>query len=211
MKALVLLIIIGSGVSIHAQTTGEWYNQNKTQQKYLLQQIAAFKLYAGYLAGGYTIAHEGLDYIKQVKQGDFSIHSNFIRSLVSVNPAIKKYAGVGDIVSLQAAISKKVQQATLRCSKGSFTPDEITYLHTVFNNLLEEGWQILGQLLHLLTRDDIQLKDDQRLRQVNDLLNEVREQYCFAQSFCNAAFQLSLQRQVGTKEIGRSKRLLGIY
>jgi hypothetical protein len=32
-----------------AQTWSEWFSQKKTQKKYLLEQVAALKIYAGYL------------------------------------------------------------------------------------------------------------------------------------------------------------------
>lgn len=48
-----------------AQTFDEWFRQKKTQKKYLVQQIAALKVYLGYLKEGYEIAQKGMGYSRE--------------------------------------------------------------------------------------------------------------------------------------------------
>ncbi|MCH5688762.1 conjugal transfer protein TraI [Niabella sp. W65] len=45
---LFLLLVVSAGSNLQAQTFAEWFQQKKTQKKYLLQQIAALQVYIGY-------------------------------------------------------------------------------------------------------------------------------------------------------------------
>ena len=67
--------------NLSAQTSSEWFRQKATQKKYLLQQIAALQVYSGYLSKGYSIAKNGLNTIKNIKNGDLLQHSNYFTSL----------------------------------------------------------------------------------------------------------------------------------
>jgi len=44
---LFLLLVVSAGSNLQAQTFAEWFQQKKTQKKYLLQQIAALQVYIG--------------------------------------------------------------------------------------------------------------------------------------------------------------------
>lgn len=56
------------------QTFHEWFRQKKTQKKYLIQQIAALKVYLGYVQKGYSIAQKGLTTVSNIKKGNFDLH-----------------------------------------------------------------------------------------------------------------------------------------
>ena len=71
---------------LHAQTWAEWFRQNSTQKKYLLQQIAALSVYSGYLGKGYLVARNGLSVIQQLRQGEVNLHDTHFKSLVALNP-----------------------------------------------------------------------------------------------------------------------------
>src|SRR5690349_3244190 len=102
MKATILYImILVACTSTQAQTVEEWTNQKKTQIKYLVLQIAALKQDTSVIERGYYIAEEGLDVIQSIKKGDFNLHSDYFNSLKKVNPKIKVYWKVADIIALQ--------------------------------------------------------------------------------------------------------------
>ena len=90
MKAAILIFaIIMFSREGFTQTIEEWTQQKQTQIKYLLNQIAANKVYIGYLQKGYSIASKGLSTIGQIKNGEFTLHQDFFNRLLSINPAIK--------------------------------------------------------------------------------------------------------------------------
>ena len=67
----------------YSQTSG-METSKKTQKKYLLQQIAALKVYISYAKKGYNIVSSGINTIRDIKKGELNLHNNFYnRSKVS--------------------------------------------------------------------------------------------------------------------------------
>src|ERR1700750_1480750 len=102
----------------HSQTYDEWFRQKKTQKEYLLQQIAALQTYIGYAEQGYSIVKSGLNLIGNVKKGDFSLHSDYFKSLANVNPSIKQYVKVAETITLQISIAKQISSTLKACRTG---------------------------------------------------------------------------------------------
>src|ERR1700676_4411499 len=127
MKKIMLILYTSFAATsyLHAQTFDEWFQQKKTQVKYLVNQIAAYQVYTKYLEKGYDIAQNGLTTIHEIKKGEFNLHSGFFNSLKSVNPEIAKYSKVGEIVSYQLAIIKDFRK--IRQLRGMSTR-ELNYL-----------------------------------------------------------------------------------
>ncbi|ULT42931.1 conjugal transfer protein TraI [Niabella defluvii] len=69
---LFLLLVVSAGSNLQAQTFAEWFQQKKTQKKYLLQQIAALQVYIGYAKKGYNIAKDGLNTIGGFTRGELT-------------------------------------------------------------------------------------------------------------------------------------------
>ena len=65
---------------------------------------------------GYKIAQEGLTAIGDIKHGEFNLHLDFFNSLESINPAIKKYTKVADIITRELQITS-LCKATLKNMK----------------------------------------------------------------------------------------------
>ena len=210
-KILFILIIISFTVHCYAQTWDEWFNQKKTQIQYLLDQIAANKVYIEYAEKGYKIAQEGLTAIGDIKHGEFNLHLDFFNSLKSINPAIKNYARVADIIARSVQI-KKIYTNSYRSLKksGQFTTNEINYFYSVFTKLLNETTANIDELLQLITANQYTMKDDERMKRIDDLYTDMESKYGFAKSFSNEAQLLSLQRINEKSEVEISKSLYNI-
>src|SRR5690606_37042983 len=114
-----------SASSAHAQTWDEWFQQKKTQKKYLIKQVAALQIYLGYVKKGYEIARQGLNLIGDIKDGDFSLHKDYFESLKAVNPAIRNSAKVAEIILLQKLIMRDFGKLYEDCKQDeNFTSDE---------------------------------------------------------------------------------------
>ena len=211
MKTLFTIILLFLMVSTKAQTFAEWTNQKKTQIKYLLQQIAANKVYIEYAQKGYSIARKGLNTIQHIKQGDFDLHRDFISSLSSVNPKVKSYARVADIIACQLRIVKTVG-ATIRNLKESnqFTSDELEYSKMVFERLLEESLKNLDELFVIISSGELQMKDDERIKRIDQLFIEMQDKYGFCQSFSDECSVLAMRRFSEQADIQLSKKLNGL-
>src|SRR5882762_9234160 len=121
----------------YGQTFAEWFQQKKTQKKYLVQQIAALHVYLDYLKKGYTIVHNGLNTIGNIKNGNFNLDRDFFSSLKNVNPSIKNIAKVADIIAFQVYISRELGRVYSFCAGNKhFTPEELRYIAKVHTNML---------------------------------------------------------------------------
>ena len=210
-KLLIISIVILCAENLSAQTSSEWVRQKATQKKYLLQQIAALHVYAGYLSKGYSIAKNGLNTIKSIKNGDLLQHGHYLTSLVTVNPQIKRYKKVADIIAMQINIANLSGNAIKSFRNNHhFTPTEINYLQSVFNTLLSDCAKNLDELLNLVTNGNLQMKDDERIRAIDKIYVDMQDKQQFARAFTNTAAGLSIQRSNQENDIIISKKLNGL-
>jgi hypothetical protein len=213
MKKVLLLATAGlfAFLSSNAQTADEWLNQKSTQKKYLLQQIAALKVYLGYAKKGYTIVTSGVNTIRNIKEGDLNLHRDFFNRLKNVNPSIRKYVKVADIIAYQLKIIKqtKITIQQIRETK-QFTEAELGHCKQVFNNLLYECTKTVEELILVTTSGKLEMKDDERLKRIDGLYANVQDKYSFACSFSEDMGLLAVQRLGEQMEINRSKLINGI-
>ncbi len=212
MKKLIILLLLVTFVSdAKAQTFAEWFPQKKMQKKHLLQQIAALQLYTGYLQKGYSIAQKGLTAIGDFKNGEFNLHSDYFNSLKNVNPKIKNYARVADIISIEIKIVQTYHQTYRQAKKSNaFNTDEINYLHRVFGRLLDDCNANIDELITLTTSGKLEMKDDERLQHIDALYNDMQDKYTFTKSFSNGAIELAATRVKEKNDIQISRLINGI-
>ncbi len=211
MKNFLIILFVLSVSFCQGQTYDEWFRQKKTQEKYLLEQIAALQTYIGYAEKGYSIVTSGLNTIKNIKQGDFNLHNNFFNSLSSVNPAIKKYSKVASIIAMQISIAKQVSGTIKSCKKSNLLLNsELKYLGAVFNNLLNECAKSLDELFVVITNNETQMKDDERIQRIDKLYDDMKDKQIFTTSFSHSATGLSIQRMNDQNDIIISKKLNGL-
>lgn len=190
---LILFAILSTGTK--AQTFAEWFRQSATQKKYLLQQIAALQMYISYVKKGYSIAKKGLNTISDIKHGEFNLHKDYFNSLKTVNPKIKNYSKVADIIALQLNILKIYKDAVTRLKQsGAFTAGEIRYINGVFERLVDDCAKAIDELITITTSGQMEMKDDGRLKRIDTLYSDMKDKYTFVQDFSNGAKLLAASR-----------------
>ncbi|MFC0773329.1 hypothetical protein [Terrimonas alba] len=210
-KPALLFILCGLSCFINAQTTAEWAQQKKTQIRYLLQQIAANKVYTGYIEKGYSIARNGLNTIQRIQQGDFALQQDFIHSLRRVNPAIGNSAKVTAIVAIQLGIIKHAKTTIKHLTEsGEFTASELSYCKAVFDNLLEDCLKSIDELYLVLAAGELEMKDAERIQRIDNLYVNMQDKYSFCQSFSRDCSVLAIQRTGERMDIETSKKLNGL-
>src|SRR5690606_28046693 len=183
----------------------------KTQKEYLIQQIAALQLYIGYAKKGYNIAKEGLNTIGGFTRGEFDLHGNFIHSLKKVNPEIKRYTRVADIIAMQVKIVQG-HSRTLRQLRRSdaLSGDELAYIGRVFGRLLDDCERTLDELIDLTTDGRLEMKDNERMARIDKLYLEMQGKYTFSRGFGNDARMLAVSRKKERMDILASRELQDI-
>lgn len=206
---LLLCALMATGA--RAQTSAEWFRQQKTQKEYLLEQITALQLYHGYVKRGYAIAREGLTAIGDSKEGEFELHQKFFSSLERASPQIRNDAKVAAIIGFQVKIAQ-VCKSTYRQlqESGSFSREEISYIYRVFGRLLDDGAAMLDELQAVTTDGKLEMRDDERLERIEALYSDMQDKYTFAQSFSREARVLAAARLQERKDVQTSRAMYGI-
>jgi len=196
---------------LYAQTWDEWFQQKKTQIKYLVEQIAALKVYADDLQKGYAIAREGLSTINDIKHGDFDLHKGHFDSLKIVNPFVKESFYVADAMVIAEKIDAAAKAGLKNVEQSkSFTSDELEYLQWAYENITEQSGADIDELTLLITNGDLQMKDDERLRRVETIYAALQDKYAFIKSFSKQAQILSIQRTKQQSETNMVRKFYGI-
>lgn len=211
-KIFLFVLLLNVIVSpVQAQTFEEWFQQKKTQKKYLVQQIAALQVYIGYAKKGYKIAQEGLTTIGGFTRGELNLHTDFFNSLSTVHPEIRQSPKARAIVSLQRQIVREYNRTYPALEKTkAFTDDEMEYMEGVYRRLLEDCDRNLDELKDLVTDDKLQMKDDERLERIERLYLDMQDKYTFEKSFGNEAHVLANARKQEQKDIQTGRALHGI-
>lgn len=198
MKKLCVLVIILTGCFAgYAQSPNwnEWFRQKKTQRKYLIQQIAALKVYLEYLKKGYDIAQKGLTTIGDIKDGTFNLDKDYFNSLKQVSPVVKNSPKVKSILLYQHKIIKDFRALYEACQVDeNFTPEEIQYIENVYHNMLTECEDSIDELTLITTSGEAEMKDDERLLRLDKVHEDMLEKYTFTQDFAASTRLLSLKR-----------------
>ena len=210
-KTLLSVLVVLSFKVSTAQTFEEWFKQKKTQKKYLIEQIVAFKIYLGYVQKGYSIARKGLTTIGNIKKGDFSLHNDFLSSFKSVNPTIRNYSKVPDIIAFQVKIIQSYKSTYKYVQSISlYSPAEIDFIYRVFTNLINNSSDDLDELIAVVTANELEMKDDERLKRIDAIYASIQDKYAFAKNFGDEAKVLAVQKAKDKNNLETSRKLYGI-
>lgn len=190
MKVFVfVLLLLATSMASYAQVANEWLRQKATQRRYLIQQIVALQAQIAQLKKGYDIAKKGYNAIHSFKNGELSLHTVFFTGLKTVNPKVKKYERVADIIANQITIIKVANQSLQKVRQSArFTVKEATAVADITNSLLAEVAQSVEQLSAVILNGKYEMTDDERLRRIDQL---------YQQSTVHAKTAYTLSNHVG--------------
>ena len=204
MKTLIILLLLLASIGSKAQTWDEFFRQKATQKKYLLQQIAALKVYADYLSKGYKIADKGLKTIKGFTKGEFELHSDFFSSLKTVNPVIGDSKKIKEIFSWQVAILKDYNSINKILTSSD---NDREYFKSVREKVLKECEQDIEELMLVISSGKLEMKDDERIKRIDKLYERMKEKYQFTKAFSSKVKVLNLQREQEDRNIKAAEKL----
>lgn len=210
MKKLIVLlfIVISTATSAQSPNFNEWFRQKKTQRKYLIQQIAALKVYLDFLKKGYTIAQKGMNLISTIKHGSFNSHNDYFNSLKQVSRVVRNSPKLNSALSYQQLILNGFRNLIDDCRQDeNFTAAEIDYIEHVYQNMLSECDTSIDELTIITTNEEASMKDDERLLRLDKVHNDFQDKFSFAISFINSTRLLSLQRANEKKQVERSEKI----
>lgn len=162
----------------------------------MARQIALLQTYLEALKKGYKIVANGLYTIENIKNGDFNLSRDFFGSLRNVNPFIASSARVADITAFQVALLKELRRVnTFARSNRNFTALEVRYIAEVYSNMLKLSDLSVAELLEIIRPAKSEMTDDERIRRLNKLYEEMKGKYAFSKAFSNDVRLLAAERE----------------
>ncbi|WP_300601943.1 TerB family tellurite resistance protein [Niabella sp.] len=138
------------------------------------------------LYDGYKIISEGYNKVKAITSGNYKINEVFLDGLYKVNPSVKKYHRIADIIRDQAAILRESKTALKDFSSFNiFTSGQMEYIDGVYDRLIDDSMKNLDELLMIITAGQLRMSDDERLKGIDRVYDEVQKKLLFLRSFNN--------------------------
>lgn len=174
-----------------------------------IEKLAQFKQILSDLKKGYEILFGGYNTIRTISKGNFELHKLFLDGLLAVNPAIKNYKRVADIIDYQVSLVKEYKTASSKFKKeGWFNADELNYISSVYDQLFTGSLKNLDDLATILTASKLRMNDAERIDAIDHLYDDMEDKLTFLRSFNNSTSLLAAQRAKEEKETQSTRQLL---
>jgi hypothetical protein len=204
---LILLFFCLSCVSLKSNA-----QEYEIQQLLLdIEKLVQLKEILSDMYKGYEILSEGYGAIKDISEGNFNLHKDFLDGLLEVNPVVKNYKRVADIFYYETLIVTNAGNAIRNFQASElFTADELSYISTVCNNVLTASAKNVEDLLTIITAQQLRMSDDERIAGIDRIYNEVQDKLLFLQHFNSGTSVLAAQRKNALWNVQKDKILFGL-
>lgn len=158
---------------------------------------------------GYDILHRGYGTVRSVAEGSFSLHDAFLEGLLSVNPHLRQYHRVADILSTQQRLVLEYRDAlALFHQHGHFSAAELEHLGNVYARLLAQSLHHLDELALVLTSGTLRMGDDERLAAIERIYRGTADKLAFLRHFNRQTTLLALQRTSEHRDLAALRQFL---
>ena len=173
------------------------YAQSDEVQQLVLnvEKLTQLKNILSDMKKGYQIVSTGYNSVKNIAEGNFSLHEVFLDGLWLVSPEVRKYYKIAEIISAQQDLVSEYKSAFGRFSSGgAFSVSELSYLSKVYEKLLWESLQGLEELAMVITARQLRMSDEERLSAIDRIYAGISDKLVFLRSFNRKNAVLQVQR-----------------
>lgn len=208
VRGTLYLMLTLSVISLSSTLYKASAQSTEVQQLLLnVEKLSQLKNILSDMKRGYTIVANGYNAVKNISQGNFSIHEVFLDGLMLVNPEIRRYERVADIISYQQQLISEYKSAFNRFKNAdTFSPEELSYLSGIYGRLFDQSITNLDELLTVITSSKLRMSDGERLRAIDRIFLDMQDKLIFLRSFNKEASILNLQRQKEKSDISATRR-----
>src|SRR5690606_8785840 len=160
---------------------------------------------------GYKILDKGYTTIKNIAQGNYSIHQLFIDGLMAVNPSIRNYKRIPFIIEYQKLWLKGYQRAYNPFRQDpKFKLEEIEYLANVYKFLFDASLRNIDELMMIITATKLSMSDDERMQAIDRIFFDMEDKLIFLRAFNNNTQLLAIQRARARNDVETMQKLYGV-
>lgn len=157
---------------------------------------------------GYKILDQGYTTIKNIAEGNFSLHEVFLDGLMLVNPSVRNYKRIPMIIDYQKMLVTEYKRAYSRFKDDDhFTASEIAYLSRVYSHLFDASVKNLDDLVMIITATKLRMSDDERMEAIDRIYLEMESKLHFLREFNNSTSILAVQRAKSAHDVESIEKL----
>ena len=176
-----------------------------------VEKLAQFKQILSDMKKGYQILNGGYNTIKDLSEGNFSLHKTFLDALMEVSPTVKNYKRVADIINYQVILVKEYKSSFNRFKRdNNFNQQELAYLGRVYENLFKQSLNNLDDLVTIITANKLRMSDDERLKAIDKIFDDMQDKLLFLRHFNNNTTVLAVQRAKERNDANTMRLVYGI-
>ena len=158
---------------------------------------------------GYQIYQQGYGSISQLSKGNFDLHSVYLNGLLAINPTVKNYGRVAEIITQQVSLLSEYKSAYKQFQQsGLFSVSELNYMSNVYTQLVNQSLQNLDDLTNVLTAGKLRMSDDERMRAIDRIYASSSDKLQFLRHFNRQGVLLNIQR---SKDVGDTRTMKQLY
>lgn len=203
MKWLVLLCMICG-----AQIAGLAQTQEATQLLLNYEKLKQLEEILDNMYKGYKILSQGYNRIKNIAEGNYTLHQVFLDGLYAVNPSVRNYERIPRIINYQLLLMKEYKRAYNRFKKDpNLNASELRYLESVYEYLVKQSLKNIEELTMIITASKLRMSDDERLRAIDRIYMDMESKLSFLRYFNSSTQLLVLQRAKENSEVETTQRL----
>jgi len=207
LMVIILALFVCLGSAKHASAQAQ-----EMQQLILdIEKLTQLKGILSDMKTGYQIYQQGYGSISQLSKGNFDLHSVYLNGLLSINPTVRNYGRVADIITQQASLLSEYKNAYKQFKQsGSFSASELTYMSNVYGQLVNQSLQNLDDLTNVLTAGKLRMSDDERMRAIDRIYASSSDKLQFLRHFNRQGVLMNIQRSKDAGDNRTMKQLYGI-
>ncbi len=200
MKKQLVIGMFLLGVLFPSKTSAQ--SQELQQLLLNIEKLTQFKQILQDMKKGYVILNGGYNTIKDLSQGNFSLHKTFLDGLMQVSPTVRKYKRVAEIINYQLLLLKESKQGLKSIkSNALFNTEERLYIEKVYVNLFKQSLRNLDELTMVITANTLRMSDDERLQSIDRIYADMQDKLLFLRDFNSKTKLLGLQRSKEVKDV----------
>lgn len=160
---------------------------------------------------GYKILDKGYTTIKNIAEGNYSLHQAFLDGLMAVNPSVRQYKRIPFIIDYQKLLVDEYRRANARFrSDPNLTFEELEYLASVYDFLFQASLRNLDDLFMIITANNLRMTDEERLQAIDVIFYDIESQVAFLNYFNNSTQLVAIQRARSRNDIRTMRQVYGI-
>ena len=206
MKRLIKLLVIFFGIHITSPSMAQ--TEEAAQLILNYEKLLQLEEILENMYKGYKILSDGYNAIKNIAEGNFNLHQVFLNGLYAVNPSVKNYARISQIIGYQQQLVKDYKNALERFrADGNLTADEIQFIERVYSDLSRQSLRNLDELYMVITASQLRMSDEERLQAIDRIYYDLKDKLFFLKEFNSTTQILIMQRAKAKQDVNALRNL----